>query len=54
MSNLYIPNSVALRNFDTIFKNNDFDFSDKKVSVSFYDKYIAMHPVGPCFLCSIG
>ena len=54
MGNLYIPNSVALRNFDTVFKNNDFIFSDKSVNITFHDKYIAMHPIGLAFYAAIG
>jgi anti-sigma regulatory factor (Ser/Thr protein kinase) len=54
MGTLYIPNSVALRNFDTIFKNNAFDFSDKHVSIRFHPRYVAMHPVGLAFYAAIG
>jgi hypothetical protein len=54
MGNLYIPNSVALRNFDTVLKNNDFMFSDKNVNITFHDKYIAMHPIGLAFYTAIG
>lgn len=46
MSVLYVPNSVALRNFDAVFKNNSMDFSDSRVEVDFHPKYVAMHPVG--------
>ena len=54
MSNLYIPNSVALRNFDSIFSNNTFDFTDKNVSISFHSNYVAMHPVGLAFYAALG
>lgn len=54
MGYLYIPNSVALRNFDTIFKDNTFDFSDKHASIRFHPKYVAMHPVGLAFYAAIG
>jgi hypothetical protein len=54
MGTLYVPNSVALRNFDTIFKNNDFDFSDKHVPIRFHPRYVAMHPVGLAFYAAIG
>ena len=54
MSTLYIPNSIALRNFDSIFKNNSFDFSDKQVDIRFHPKYVAMHPVGLVFYASLG
>ena len=54
MAQLYIPNSVALRNFDTIFKDNDFDFSGEKVSIRFHPKYVAMHPVGLAFYAAVG
>ena len=54
MSTLYIPNSIALRNFDSIFINNDFDFSDGKVEIRFHPKYVAMHPVGLVFYASLG
>ena len=45
MSELYIPNSIALRNFDSIFSNNTFDFTDKEVSIRFHSNYVAMHPI---------
>lgn len=54
MSQLYIPNSIALRNFDSIFSNNTFDFSDKKVDISFHSNYVAMHPVGLAFYAALG
>jgi len=54
MSTLYIPNSIALRNFDSIFVNNDFDFSDKKVDITFHNSYVAMHPVGLAFYAALG
>lgn len=53
MSTLYIPNSVALRNFDSIFKNNNFDFSDGNIDIRFHDKYIALHPIGLAFYAAI-
>ncbi|MGA2092118.1 MAG: hypothetical protein ABSH16_01755 [Sedimentisphaerales bacterium] len=54
MSTLYIPNSIALANFDSVFKNNNFDFSDGKVEIQFHPKYVAMHPVGLVLYASLG
>jgi hypothetical protein len=54
VSNLYIPNSVALRNFDSIFSKNTFDFSDNTIDISFYPNYVAMHPVGLAFYAALG
>jgi anti-sigma regulatory factor (Ser/Thr protein kinase) len=54
MSQLYIPNSVALSNFDSLFKDNDFDFTDKDVNIRFHPTYVAMHPVGLAFYAAIG
>jgi len=54
MSELYIPNSVALRNFDSIFSNNTFDFTDKNVNIRFHSNYVAMHPVGLAFYAALG
>jgi len=54
MSNLYIPNSIALRNFDSIFKNNDLNFSGETVDISCHPHYIAMHPVGLAFYAALG
>jgi len=54
MSELYIPNSIALRNFDSIFSNNTFDFTDKNVSIRFHSNYVAMHPVGLAFYAALG
>jgi anti-sigma regulatory factor (Ser/Thr protein kinase) len=54
MSKLYIPNSIALRNFDSLFRDNDFDFGDKTVDISFHPRYVAMHPVGLAFYAAIG
>jgi anti-sigma regulatory factor (Ser/Thr protein kinase) len=54
MSELYIPNSIALRNFDSIFNNNSFDFSDKKVKITFHPDYVAMHPIGLAFYAALG
>jgi anti-sigma regulatory factor (Ser/Thr protein kinase) len=54
MSNLYIPNSIALRNFDSIFKNNNYDFSDRAVNITFHPTYVAMHPVGLAFYAALG
>jgi anti-sigma regulatory factor (Ser/Thr protein kinase) len=53
MSTLYIPNSIALRNFDSLFKNNDFNFSDKKADITFHRTYVAMHPVGLAFYAAL-
>jgi anti-sigma regulatory factor (Ser/Thr protein kinase) len=52
MSRLYIPNSLALTNFEGIFKHNDFDFSDKNVGIEFHRKYVAMHPMAISFFAA--
>ncbi len=54
MSDLYIPNSVALRNFDTILKANTFGPWPNEVHVKFHPKYVAMHPVGLALLAALG
>ena len=54
MSRLYIPNSIALRNFDSVFKKNNFTFTNGEVEISFHRKYVAMHPIGLAFYASIG
>lgn len=54
MGKLYIPNSVSLRNFDNLFQNNDFDFSDGKIDISFHRSYVAMAPIGLAFYAAIG
>lgn len=54
MSTLYIPNSIALRNFDSVFKSNDFRFSDGNVDIRFHPKYVAMHPVGLALYAALG
>ncbi len=54
MSLLYIPNSIALSNFDSVFKQNDFNFSDGKVEIQFHPKYVAMHPVGLALYAAFG
>ncbi len=54
MGKLYIPNSIALRNFDSIFVNNNFDFSDKQADIGFHPNYVAMHPVGLAFYAAMG
>lgn len=54
MGHLYIPNSISLRNFDNLFKNNDFDFSDGKIDISFHNSYVAMAPIGLAFYAAIG
>jgi hypothetical protein len=53
VSSLYIPNSIALRNFDSLFIKNTFDFSDKKVDITFHDRYIAMHPIALAFYAAL-
>lgn len=53
MSKLYIPNSVALRNFDSLFTNNDFKFDDSIIDISFHPSYVALHPVGLAFYAAI-
>jgi len=54
MGDLYIPNSVALRSFDSIFKNNDLIFDNKEVAISFHPTYVAMHPIGIAFYAALG
>lgn len=54
MGKLYIPNSVSIRNFDNIFINNNFDFSDGEFDVSFHPNYVAMAPVGIAFYAALG
>ncbi len=54
MSLLQIPNSVALRNFDAVFRNNDFVINDKNVDIRFHPRYVAMHPVGLALYAAIG
>ena len=53
MGNLYIPNSIALRNFDSLFKNNNFDFGDGGVDISFHPQYVAMHPIALAFYAAM-
>jgi len=53
MSKLYIPNSVALRNFDALFKGNDFLFNNGKVEINFHPNYVALHPVGLAFYAAL-
>ena len=53
MSDLFIPNSVALRNFDTLFTKNDFKFDDKIADIRFHPSYVAMHPVALAFYAAI-
>jgi hypothetical protein len=54
MSRLFIPNSVALRSFDSIFKNNDFVFENEEVDIRFHPTYVAMHPIGIAFYAALG
>jgi anti-sigma regulatory factor (Ser/Thr protein kinase) len=54
MSKLFIPNSVALSNFDSVFKNNDFAVDDKNVEIRFHPRYVAMHPVGLALYAALG
>jgi hypothetical protein len=53
MARLYIPNSVALRNFDALFTSNDFLFTDRTVDIKFHPKYVAMHPVALSFYAAL-
>ena len=53
MSVLYIPNSIALRNFDSIFKKNNFIFSDNKAEIEFHPSYVALHPIGLAFYAAL-
>ena len=50
---LYIPNSIAPVNFEGLFKNNTFDFSDGRADITFHPKYVAMHPVGLAFYAAL-
>jgi len=54
MSQLFVPNSIALRNFDAVFKHNTFGPWSKKVVVTFHPTYVAMHPVGLALLAAMG
>jgi len=54
MSTLYIPNSIGLQNFESIFKNNTFKFDDKNVNIIFHPNYVAMHPMGIVFYAALG
>jgi anti-sigma regulatory factor (Ser/Thr protein kinase) len=54
MSQLYVPNSVNLRNFDSLFHQNDFCFNDRAVDIRFHPKMIALHPVGLAFYAAVG
>ena len=54
MGNLYIPNSISLRNFDNLFQKNDFDFSDGEINITFHPSYVAMAPIGLAFYAAIG
>jgi anti-sigma regulatory factor (Ser/Thr protein kinase) len=54
MARLFIPNSVALSNFDSVFKNNDFELTDKKVEIRFHPRYVAMHPIGLALYAALG
>ncbi|WP_061250149.1 ATP-binding protein [Leptospira alstonii] len=49
-----VPNSIALRNFDSVFKDNK-TFYDNPGPISFYfhNKYIAMHPIGLAFYAAL-
>ena len=53
MADLYIPNSVALRNFDSVFRDNDFLFADPNVAITFHPRYVAMHPIGLALYAAI-
>lgn len=55
MAKLYIPNSVALRNFDSLYKENNFEFDvDKTIDLAFHPNYVALHPVALAFYAAIG
>lgn len=53
MGQLYVPNSVAPVNFESIFKNNTFDFRDGRAEVAFHPTYVAMHPIGLAFYAAL-
>jgi anti-sigma regulatory factor (Ser/Thr protein kinase) len=48
-----IPNSIALRNFDSIFTNNDFNFQNSEIDIRFHPSYVAMHPIGLAFYAAL-
>ena len=54
MATLYIPNSVNLRNFDALFRDNSFDFSDGHAEIRFHPTMVALHPVGLAFYAALG
>jgi len=54
MGQLYIPNSISLRNFENLFQNIDFDFSDGEINLTFHETYVAMAPIGLAFYAAIG
>jgi len=54
MSTLRIPNSIALRNFDTLFADNTFRPWTEPVAATFHPTYVAMHPVGLVFYAALG
>lgn len=54
MTEFFVPNSVALRNFDTILNKNTFGPWHREVHVRFHPKYVAMHPVGLALMAALG
>jgi len=53
MSTIYIPNSVGLRNFETLFRNNTFDFSDGIANLEFHPNYVGLHPAALAFYAAL-
>ena len=54
MVEFFIPNSIALWNFDTVLNKNGFGPWPKEVHVRFHQKYVAMHPAGLALLAALG
>lgn len=53
MSTIKIPNSVGLNNFEALFKNNTFNFSDNTAVLAFHPSYVALHPVSLAFYAAL-
>jgi anti-sigma regulatory factor (Ser/Thr protein kinase) len=54
VSILYVPNSIGLQNFESIFSKNSFNFNDGNVAIQFHPSYVAMHPMGIAFYAALG
>ena len=53
MTRINIPNSVGLKNFEALFKNNTFDFSDGMAELSFHPSYVGLHPVSLAYYAAL-